>query len=172
MFWSYRESSSFLIHLLFDIYCLLFITCNLPSINYQYNHCLLSIISCHSIDLCPEAPSVLGLILDACGVCVAGSDRTGRTIFDLEEKVSRSCLSACKTVLARVDKIVGASSCTTPSLSTTTSGGDRPLVGLHEGVTLHKYSDLNERHGLDSTFDVKSNNRTTHTLAYSKADWY
>ena len=102
---------------------------------------------------------------------MAGSDRTGRTIFDIEEKVSRSCLSACKTVLARVGKTVGASPCTTPSLLTTTSN-DRPLAGLHEGVALHKYSDLNERHGRDSTYDVKSNNRTTHTLAYSKANWY
>jgi sulfur carrier protein ThiS len=32
---------------------------------------------------------------------VAGSDRTGRTIFDLKETVNHSCLSACKSILLK-----------------------------------------------------------------------
>lgn len=170
MYWIYQESLSFLIRLLFDIHCLSFISCYLSSLNYHHNS-LLTINNFLPLDLCPEAPSVLGLLLDSCGVCVAGSDRTGCTIFDIEEKVSRSCLNACKSLLPRVGKTVGASPCTTPSLLTTTSD-DRPLAGLHEGVTVHKYLDLIDRHGHDGTCDVKSNNRTTHIHTYSKTNWY
>ena len=75
---------------------------------------------------------------------MAGSDRTGRTIFDIQEKVSRSCLDACRTVLARVGKAAGVSPCTTPSLLSTTSD-DQPLAGFNERVTLHKHLDLSDR---------------------------
>jgi hypothetical protein len=51
-------------------------------------------------DVCPDAPRLMHIVLDACGASgVGGSDRTGRTVFDIEERVPHSCLSACRQIL-------------------------------------------------------------------------
>jgi hypothetical protein len=51
-------------------------------------------------DVCPDAPRLMHIVLDACGANgVGGSDRTGRTVFDIEERVPHSCLSSCRQIL-------------------------------------------------------------------------
>ena len=51
------------------------------------------------MDACPNPAKVLRLVLDACLGGLGGADRSGKTIFDIEEKVPRSCLSACRQIL-------------------------------------------------------------------------
>eukprot|EP01034_Spumella_vulgaris_P021576 gene21576-27614_t len=51
-------------------------------------------------DVSPDAARLMHIVLDACGASgVGGSDRTGRTVFDIEERVPHSCLSACRQIL-------------------------------------------------------------------------
>lgn len=53
-----------------------------------------------SSDQSPDSTRLMGIVLDACGSSgVGGSDRTGRTVFDIEERVAQSCLSACRQML-------------------------------------------------------------------------
>lgn len=51
-------------------------------------------------DQCPDSARLLHIVLDGCGPSgVGGSDRTGRTVFDIEGRVPNSCLSACRQIL-------------------------------------------------------------------------
>ncbi len=53
-----------------------------------------------SSELCPDSTRLMHIVLDGCGSAgVGGSDRTGRTVFDIDEKVPHSCLSACRQIL-------------------------------------------------------------------------
>ena len=54
------------------------------------------------VDHWPDALLVLDKVLTACGVSgIGGSDRTGRTLLDIESKVNFSCLSAGKEMIVR-----------------------------------------------------------------------
>ena len=54
------------------------------------------------VDHWPDALLVLDKVLTACGVSgIGGSDRTGRTLLDIESKVNFSCLSAGKELIVR-----------------------------------------------------------------------
>jgi hypothetical protein len=53
-----------------------------------------------SLEVCPEAGKIMRTLLDSCGnVGVGGSDRSGRTVFDIRERVPLSCLSSVKSML-------------------------------------------------------------------------
>ena len=46
-------------------------------------------------ETCPESRKILSAMLGVCGSSgVGGSDRTGRTVFDIDERVANSCLGA------------------------------------------------------------------------------
>ena len=58
------------------------------------------------VDHWPDALLVLDKVLTACGVSgIGGSDRTGRTLLDIESKVNLSCLSAGKELIVRAASI-------------------------------------------------------------------
>jgi len=53
-----------------------------------------------STEICPDANKILRMILDGCGlVGVGGSDRSGRTVFDIPDRVSFSCLASARPLL-------------------------------------------------------------------------
>jgi hypothetical protein len=53
-----------------------------------------------SNDCYPDSVRIVQIILEASGSYgVGGSDRTGRTVYDIEEKVSNSCLFSVKQML-------------------------------------------------------------------------
>ncbi len=53
-----------------------------------------------SSEVCADSSRVLHIVLEACGERGVGTaDRNGRTVFDIDEKVAHSCLSACRQIL-------------------------------------------------------------------------
>jgi hypothetical protein len=60
-------------------------------------------------DQAPDAPRLIHILIEASSVMtpqqqqygIGGSDRTGRTIFDIHESVAHSCLHACKSLLVQ-----------------------------------------------------------------------
>lgn len=70
-------------------------------------------MSCTTAESCPDASRILHMVLDSSPVAgqgVGGSDRTGRTVFDIQEKVANSCLVACRHILLDANKAAAASS--------------------------------------------------------------
>eukprot|EP00596_Hydrurales_sp_CCMP1899_P009066 CAMPEP_0119048064 /NCGR_PEP_ID=MMETSP1177-20130426/56694_1 /TAXON_ID=2985 /ORGANISM="Ochromonas sp, Strain CCMP1899" /LENGTH=171 /DNA_ID=CAMNT_0007023453 /DNA_START=11 /DNA_END=526 /DNA_ORIENTATION=- len=54
------------------------------------------------LDTCPQAPDLLQMLLSACGPDgIGGSDRAGRTLFDIEEIIPHSCLAAAKPLIVQ-----------------------------------------------------------------------
>jgi hypothetical protein len=51
-------------------------------------------------DQAPDATRLVHMLIDV-GHEIGGSDRTGRTIFDIVETVPHSCLHACKSILTQ-----------------------------------------------------------------------
>ena len=90
------------------------------------------------------------MVLSACGGGVGGSDRTGRTLFDIEEKVPRSCLSAGMSLISRAFKSQTAVCASlTPSSALSTASEERSLAGLNERVSHFKFEDISRSHGYD-----------------------
>lgn len=69
-------------------------------------------------DQAPDAPRLIHMLIDASSVMtpqqqqygIGGSDRTGRTIFDIHETVPHSCLHACKSLLVQATSKAAAAS--------------------------------------------------------------
>lgn len=54
-------------------------------------------------DQCPDCTRLVHMLCDGSGnVGIGNSDRTGRTVFDITEKVAHSCLSLCKQLILDV----------------------------------------------------------------------
>jgi hypothetical protein len=63
---------------------------------------------------CPDANRLVYLLLDSAttgrnggSAAVGGSDRTGRTVFDIADKVASSCLASCRQILLDAGKVGG-----------------------------------------------------------------
>ena len=114
-------------------------------------------LSFHCIaECCPEAPSILEMVLSACGGGVGGSDRTGRTLFDIEEKVPSSCLAAGMSFIVRATKSRSQSVlCVphTPSSVLSNASEECSLAGLNERVSHFKFEDISRGHGYDGAAD-------------------
>lgn len=52
-----------------------------------------------SSETCPDSNRLMQVVLEATHGTLGGSDRSGRTVLDIEEKVTHSCLSACRHLL-------------------------------------------------------------------------
>ena len=80
----------------------------------------------------PDATDLLMMVLKACStVGIGGSDKTGRTLFDIQEKVPLSCLSAGKPVIAKARNIKLA---LIPSTDSGPGPDGRSLGGFNERV--------------------------------------
>lgn len=73
---------------------------------------------------------LLETVLRACGVGgVGGSDRTGRTLFDIQEKVPLSCLSAGRSIIAKATNTNSAQNNFAPLLLSESGAGSDPGSG-------------------------------------------
>lgn len=92
----------------------------------------------------PDVAQLLRILLDACpGGGIGASDRTGRTVFDLESSVPNSCLSAVRGMLISAAK----ASSTKSSISTISD-----LSGLHILRDKHHVAWERDGDGSVSTF--------------------
>jgi hypothetical protein len=104
---------------------------------------------------------------------VGGSDRTGRTLFDIQERVPGSCLAASMALIMKAssskqhalrDPCVSIAS---SSIASVSSDRDRQshshsLAGLNERVSHFKYSEMSQSHGYDgAAAEKKKHWRTT-----------
>ena len=90
---------------------------------------------------------------------MGGSDRTGRTLFDIDEKVPRSCLAAGMSLISRAFKSQSQSAVSaslTPSSVLSTASEERSLAGLNERVSHFKFEDISRSHGYDGAADDNS----------------
>jgi hypothetical protein len=97
-------------------------------------------------DQVPDAPRLIHILIEASSVMtpqqqqygIGGSDRTGRTIFDIHETVPHSCLHACKSLLVQATSKAAAVSAASgyrglpPSLSV--SHSSTALIGAGSGI--------------------------------------
>ena len=137
------------------------------------------IIICHFffVDHWPDALLVLENVLTACGVSgIGGSDRTGRTLLDIESKVNFSCLSAGKELIVRAASIhqdqhrtalqsstYGTGTTSTYGNGTTSTYGNGAastytLAGMNERVSTYK---IGLSQSLEKINNYKSNEIST-----------
>ena len=98
------------------------------------------------------------MVLSACGGGVGGSDRTGRTLFDIQEKVSGSCLTAGMALIVKASKpqVLHGHSVASSSIATAISDQhSHSLAGLNERVAYFKYNEMSQSHGYDGVAAAK-----------------
>ena len=107
---------------------------------------------------------------------MGGSDRTGRTLFDIQERVSGSCLAASMALIIKAsnsnsnsnskqqavhDPSVSIASSSLVSVSSDRDRQSHSLAGLNERVSHFKYSEMSQSHGYDGAAAEKKHWRTT-----------
>jgi hypothetical protein len=105
---------------------------------------------------------------------VGGSDRTGRTLFDIQERVPGSCLAASMALIIKAsnsnsnskqqavhDPSVSIASSSLVSVSSDRDRQSHSLAGLNERVSHFKYSEMSQSHGYDGAAAEKKHWRTT-----------
>ena len=109
---------------------------------------------------------------------MGGSDRTGRTLFDIQERVPGSCLAASMALIIKAsnsnsnsnsnskqqavhDPSVSIASSSLVSVSSDRDRQSHSLAGLNERVSHFKYSEMSQSHGYDGAAAEKMHWRTT-----------
>ena len=103
---------------------------------------------------------------------MGGSDRTGRTLFDIQERVPGSCLAASMALIIKAsnsnskqqavhDPSVSIASSSLVSVSSDRDRQSHSLAGLNERVSHFKYSEMSQSHGYDGAAAEKKHWRTT-----------
>ncbi|CAE7692926.1 unnamed protein product [Symbiodinium microadriaticum] len=118
-----------------------------------------------SQDAFPEATSMLKMVLEHAGGSIGGADRSGRTVFDLEEQVAEdaeipySCLRAARQLLVHAGTKSGAGRI----ISANGHTGVRAAAVISKSVSATVSAESSNRTDKSAQHHYSSNRRQHHT---------